>query len=37
MLLSHTGFATADDAANHRMGWDPELDRLLGLLAPVAP
>lgn len=36
MLLSHTGFATADDAANHRMGWEPELDRLLSLLAPVA-
>lgn len=36
MLLSHTGFATAEDAANHRMGWEPELDRLLGLLEPVA-
>jgi uncharacterized protein YndB with AHSA1/START domain len=35
MLLSHTGFATAEDAANHRLGWDPELGRLAGLLEPV--
>lgn len=35
MLLSHTGFATAEDAANHRLGWDPELDRLAGLLTSV--
>ncbi|RZT19926.1 uncharacterized protein YndB with AHSA1/START domain [Kribbella sp. VKM Ac-2569] len=32
MLLSHTGFANAEDAANHRMGWDPEVLRLVELL-----
>ena len=32
MLLSHTGFATAEDAANHRMGWDPEIERLAAVL-----
>lgn len=32
MLLSHTGFATAEDAANHRLGWDPEVLRLVELL-----
>ncbi|MFD7155885.1 SRPBCC domain-containing protein [Kribbella sp. NPDC059898] len=37
MRLSHTGFATAEDAANHRMGWDPELDRLAGLLSVPQP
>ncbi|NIK57132.1 SRPBCC family protein [Kribbella shirazensis] len=36
MLLSHTGFANAEETANHRTGWDPELDRLADLLAPVA-
>ncbi|WP_350281508.1 SRPBCC domain-containing protein [Kribbella sp. HUAS MG21] len=36
MLLSHTGFSNAEDAANHRQGWEPELDRLAGLLVPVA-
>ncbi|MFF0343651.1 SRPBCC domain-containing protein [Kribbella sp. NPDC004875] len=35
MLLSHTGFANAEDAANHRQGWEPELGRLAGLLAPI--
>ena len=35
MLLTHTGFATAEDAANHRLGWDPELDRLANLLTSV--
>ena len=33
MLLTHTGFATGEDAANHRMGWEPELERLAGLLS----
>lgn len=32
MLLSHTGFATAEDAANHRTGWDPEIERLAAVL-----
>ncbi|NUR97357.1 MAG: SRPBCC domain-containing protein [Kribbellaceae bacterium] len=32
MQLSHTGFTTAEDAANHRAGWDPELLRLVELL-----
>ncbi|MGW5194743.1 SRPBCC family protein [Kribbella sp. NPDC004138] len=32
MVLSHTGFATAEDAANHRMGWDPEIERLAAVL-----
>ncbi|MGW1342348.1 SRPBCC family protein [Kribbella sp. NPDC002412] len=32
MLLTHTGFTTAEDAANHRQGWEPELGRLAGLL-----
>ncbi|MEU4194630.1 SRPBCC domain-containing protein [Kribbella sp. NPDC026611] len=33
MVLSHTGFATADDAANHQQGWDPEILRLVELLS----
>ncbi|ADB34556.1 Activator of Hsp90 ATPase 1 family protein [Kribbella flavida DSM 17836] len=33
MLLTHTGFATAEDATNHLQSWGPELDRLDGLLA----
>ncbi|HWD77446.1 MAG TPA: SRPBCC domain-containing protein, partial [Kribbella sp.] len=37
MQLSHTGFATTEDAVNHRTAWDPELDRLADLLAPVTP
>ena len=32
MLLTHTGFADAEDAARHQEGWDPELDRLTALL-----
>lgn len=32
MVLSHTGFATAEDAANHRMGWDPQVERLAAVL-----
>jgi uncharacterized protein YndB with AHSA1/START domain len=35
MVLSHTGFASAEDAANHQLGWDPELTRLADLLEPV--
>ncbi|GAA3110196.1 uncharacterized protein YndB with AHSA1/START domain [Kribbella aluminosa] len=35
MRLSHTGFANAEDAANHRTGWEPELGRLSQLLASV--
>jgi uncharacterized protein YndB with AHSA1/START domain len=37
MLLTHTGFATAEDAANHRLGWEPELTRLADLLAAQDP
>ena len=37
MLLTHTGFATAEDATNHRMGWEPELSRLAGLLTTQQP
>ncbi len=37
MLLTHTGFATAEDTANHRQGWEPELDRLAGLLNTQQP
>ncbi|TDD54681.1 SRPBCC domain-containing protein [Kribbella antibiotica] len=37
MVLSHTGFANAEDAANHQLGWDPEVERLTALLlAPAA-
>ena len=32
MVLSHTGFANAEDAANHRLGWEPELDRLADIV-----
>ncbi|WUJ72137.1 SRPBCC domain-containing protein [Kribbella soli] len=32
MVLSHAGFATAEDAANHRLGWEPEVGRLVDLL-----
>ncbi|WP_371404531.1 SRPBCC domain-containing protein [Kribbella sp. NBC_00662] len=35
MVLSHTGFASAEDAANHHLGWDPELGRLADLLESV--
>jgi len=35
MLLSHTGFASAEDAANHQLGWEPELGRLAGILTPA--
>ena len=37
MRLSHTGFATAEDAANHRLGWDPEILRLVELLSVRQP
>ncbi|TCC39572.1 SRPBCC family protein [Kribbella sindirgiensis] len=37
MLLSHTGFATAEDAANHRQGWEPEVLRLAELLTVRQP
>lgn len=37
MQLTHTGFTTADDAANHRMGWDPEIGRLVELLSVRQP
>lgn len=37
MVLSHTGFANAEDAANHKLGWDPQVERLTALLlAPAA-
>ncbi|MFI5697294.1 SRPBCC domain-containing protein [Kribbella sp. NPDC051586] len=35
MVLSHTGFADAEDAANHQQGWEPELVRLTDLLNSV--
>ncbi|MER7249797.1 SRPBCC domain-containing protein [Kribbella sp. NPDC000426] len=35
MVLSHTGFADAEDAANHRLGWEPEVGRLVALLESV--
>ena len=37
MLLTHTGFATPEDAANHLQGWEPELDRLVALLSVPQP
>jgi uncharacterized protein YndB with AHSA1/START domain len=37
MLLTHSGFATEEDSANHRQGWEPELDRLAGLLTAQQP
>ena len=37
MLLTHTGFATAEDAANPLMGWEPEMGRLAGLLTAQHP
>jgi hypothetical protein len=35
MVLSHTGFADSEDAANHRQAWEPELNRLTALLQSV--
>jgi uncharacterized protein YndB with AHSA1/START domain len=32
MLLTHTGFETEEDSANHHQGWVPEIDRLAALL-----
>lgn len=32
MQLTHTGFATEEDSANHLQGWNPELGRLAALL-----
>ena len=37
MLLSHTGFTSAEDAANHQLGWEPELGRLAALLTAQQP
>jgi len=37
MLLTHSGFATDEDSANHRLGWEPELGRLVGLLNVQQP
>ncbi|MEV5966716.1 SRPBCC domain-containing protein [Kribbella sp. NPDC051952] len=37
MLLTHTGFADAEDAANHQLGWDPEVLRLVELLSVRQP
>jgi len=37
MLLTHTDFATEEDAANHRMGWEPEMGRLAALLTAQQP
>lgn len=33
MVVTHSGFGTAEDSANHLQGWEPELDRLAGLLS----
>jgi len=32
----HTGFATAEDVENHRIAWEPTLDRLSALLLSPA-
>jgi uncharacterized protein YndB with AHSA1/START domain len=37
MLLTHTEFATAEDAENHRQGWEPQLTRLAELLQTPTP
>jgi uncharacterized protein YndB with AHSA1/START domain len=37
MLLTHTGFVDAEDAANHQLGWDPEILRLAELLTVRQP
>ncbi|WP_433161345.1 SRPBCC family protein [Kribbella sp. CA-247076] len=37
MLLVHSGFATDEDSANHRLGWEPELTRLADLLSARQP
>jgi uncharacterized protein YndB with AHSA1/START domain len=37
MLLTHTGFTTSEDAANHQQGWEPELGRLAELLTARQP
>ena len=37
MVLSHTGFATEEDIANHRMGWEPEIVRLIDVLTARQP
>lgn len=37
MLFTHTGFATAEDAENHRIAWEPELGRLAELLTARQP
>ena len=37
MLLTHTGFASEADTANHRMGWEPEMGRLVELLTAQQP
>jgi len=37
MLLTHTGFSTAEEAANHQQGWEPELGRLADLLSARQP
>jgi uncharacterized protein YndB with AHSA1/START domain len=34
MLLVHTGFGSAEEAANHVQAWEPTLDRLEQLLTP---
>jgi uncharacterized protein YndB with AHSA1/START domain len=36
MLLTHTGFTSAEDAANHRQGWEPEVERLIALLGAAS-
>lgn len=37
MLLTHSGFATSEDATNHQLGWEPELGRLAELLTVQQP
>jgi uncharacterized protein YndB with AHSA1/START domain len=33
MLLTHTGFASSEETANHQQGWEPEIGRLAELLS----
>ena len=37
VVLRHTGFASAEDVANHAEGWEGCVERLPGLLASQSP
>ncbi len=37
LVLRHTGFASAEDVANHAEGWEGCVERLPGLLASQSP